>query len=168
MAVDEALLRSLTPWRNSAAVVLGIGNVLKGDDGIGPHVCERLTGSASVKVIDGGVAPENHLQPILDTAAEVLIVVDAADFGGRPGEVRLLSGERIREFAFCTHALSLHLLLRILQAERDLHVLFIGVQPECTTLGSCLSPAARRALDSLVETLTRFFAPQTERGNDSE
>ncbi len=78
-------------------LVLGLGNRLLTDDGVGLHViaalpCEsaRRRG-ASIVVLDGGTLGLALLPEIESAAA--LIVVDAANFGGAPGEVRVFDAE---------------------------------------------------------------------------
>ena len=76
-------------------LVLGLGNTLLTDDAIGLHVIaalERDVGSAaSVVILDGGTLGLSLLPEI--EAATALIVVDAASFGGAPGEVRVFDKE---------------------------------------------------------------------------
>ena len=72
----------------SATLVLGIGNPLLGDDGFGVEVIARLRGERSwpqVELLDGGTAGL-YLLPHLEGRAHIL-VVDAIDFGGRPGQI---------------------------------------------------------------------------------
>src|SRR5271165_1690726 len=74
-------------------LVLGVGNILLKDDGIGPHVIAALDrkiawpNGASVDLRDGGTLGLVLLPEI--EAATALIVVDAANFGGAPGEVKV-------------------------------------------------------------------------------
>jgi hydrogenase 3 maturation protease len=159
MGVDPQLWESLTPWRGSKVVILGVGNPLKGDDAAGPLACERLSGHVSATVIDAGAVPENYIGRVLQAAPEVLFIVDAVDFGGPPGQIRVCLPDEIREFAFSTHALSLHLLIDLIRREKTLEVYMIGVQAGTTRLGDCLSPAVEEAVGTLVDTLTQFFRP---------
>ena len=62
--IDPRLHERLDELCGSRTVVLGVGNTLKGDDGVGPLVCERLAGKISATVIDAGTVPENHIGPI--------------------------------------------------------------------------------------------------------
>lgn len=70
-------------------VVLGLGNVLCGDDGFGPLVIERLLELGqypeNVKIMDGGVQGQ-ALYWIVEEA-DRLLLVDAVDFGLDPGEM---------------------------------------------------------------------------------
>jgi hydrogenase 3 maturation protease len=159
MAADRQLLESLSPWRGSKAVILGVGNTLRGDDGAGPMVCERLSGRVSANVIDAGAAPENYIRPILESSPDVLLIVDAVDFGGRPGEIRLFAPGQLRQFAFSTHALSLHLLIDVIGREKDLEACLVGMQADKIALGDSLSPAMREAVETVADTLVLLFPP---------
>lgn len=77
-------------------LVLGVGNTLLSDDGIGVHVIETLRQNAEpceqprVAYRDGGTLGLSLLPEIED--ARAVIVVDAADIGADPGTVRALEG----------------------------------------------------------------------------
>jgi hydrogenase 3 maturation protease len=159
MGIDRQLMESLAPWRDARVVILGIGNTLKGDDAAGPLVCERLSGKVPAKVIDAGAVPENYIGPILAAAPDALLIVDAVDFGGRPGQIRLCPLDEIHELTFSTHALSLHLSVDLIRRERPIEVCVIGVQADRMRFGDCLSPAVREATETLVDTLTRLWQP---------
>ena len=67
-------------------LVVGVGNVLLGDEGVGCHVAHALEELSlpDVKVIDGGTCPD-ALQ--LVEGADKLVIVDAVKGGGMPGQV---------------------------------------------------------------------------------
>jgi hydrogenase maturation protease len=80
--------RSAGPPRRT--VVLGLGNILLGDEGIGVHVVEELQrsgGLPGVELVDGGTAGFSLL-PYFDGAG-LVVIVDAADDGAPPGTVTL-------------------------------------------------------------------------------
>jgi hydrogenase 3 maturation protease len=157
MGADRQLSEFLETLCGSNVLILGVGNVLKADDAAGPLVCERLSGKISAKVIDAGKAPENHIRPILKAAPNTLLIVDAVDFGGQPGQMRLLGPEQIRKSGLSTHALSLHLFIDVLRREGDMDVHLIGIQAGHTRLGDPLSPAVERAIAMLVDTFCKQF-----------
>jgi len=159
MGVDRQLLESLVQWRDSKVVILGVGNTLKGDDAAGPLVCECLSGRVPARVIDAGTAPENYIRPVLEVSPDVLLIVDAVDFGGCPGQIRVCAPDQVHRFAFSTHALSLHLSIDVIRREKKLEVYLIGIQATGTRLGDCLSPAMREAVETVVDTLTALFRP---------
>ncbi len=82
-----------TATENSPAIlVLGIGNLLRRDEGFGVHVVRRLercyTPSANVTLLDGGTAGVTLLDAILGCAR--LVVVDVARMGAPPGTLARL------------------------------------------------------------------------------
>lgn len=71
------------------ALVLGIGNILCGDDGAGCRAAEYLYVTRrfpdSVKIMDGGTLGQDLLGPISD--ADNVLLIDCVDFGAKPGEI---------------------------------------------------------------------------------
>lgn len=134
-------------------ILLGIGNVLRGDDGVGPYIASRLHASRW-KAIDAGTSPENFTSVIRREQPQLLVLVDAALMGCRPGEFRVIPPERIEEVAMSTHRLPFSLLISYLSpvAER---ILFIGIEPASIKDGEGLSPAVRKGADSLLGLLGR-------------
>lgn len=69
--------------------ILGVGNVLLGDEGVGPHVAALLAERGLppwAEAVDCGAGGWALLDVM--RGAQTVYLVDAADFGGRPGEVR--------------------------------------------------------------------------------
>ncbi|MBJ7402142.1 MAG: HyaD/HybD family hydrogenase maturation endopeptidase [Bradyrhizobium sp.] len=82
-----------------AVTILGIGNTLLGDDGVGVHVVRHLQGLAAdgkVGLVDGGTLSFNLLPTI--EATDRLIVVDAAMIGDEAGTVDCLVGASLDAF----------------------------------------------------------------------
>lgn len=81
-------------------LILGIGNTLLTDEGVGIHVLQALepdlAGSTNVTLLDGGTLSFTLAGPIED--AESLIVVDAANIKGAPGTWKLFSGDEMDAF----------------------------------------------------------------------
>ncbi|MGD9089902.1 MAG: hydrogenase maturation protease, partial [Desulfobacterales bacterium] len=78
--------------RQKQILVLGVGNILLKDDGIGVRIVEKLQQeyafSPNVRLLDGGTLGLRLLEPI--TGADVLIVVDAIISGQPPGTIERL------------------------------------------------------------------------------
>ena len=164
MGTDQQLLRQLNKLRNSATVIVGIGNLLKGDDGVGPLVCEQLAGKTSAELIDAGTVPENYIQPIIKKAPRNLLVIDAIDFGAPAGTIRIFEPEQLNSYALSTHTLSPRLFvdmvcqnLRRDPALREPDVYFVGIQPAQTQLGESVSPQVSQAVQQLSKILAEIF-----------
>src|SRR4030042_5124329 len=106
MGTGQQILQQLNQLRGSKTLIVGIGNTLKGDDGAGPLVCERLTGKICIEVIDAGTVPENYIQTIIKKAPQNLLIIDAIDFGASPGTIDIFRPEQLGSFVLSQHTLS--------------------------------------------------------------
>ncbi|UCF10802.1 MAG: hydrogenase 3 maturation endopeptidase HyCI [Candidatus Bipolaricaulota bacterium] len=132
-------------------MLLGVGNRLRGDDGVGPEVVERLAGSDWLTV-DAGSAPENVTGRVAREAPDLLVIVDAAEMGLSPGTLRRLPDDDAPRMLASTHGLPLSFLLERLRSAAG-EIVLIGVQPSSVALGEGLSPRVGRAADELVGAL---------------
>ncbi|MBN2019167.1 MAG: hydrogenase 3 maturation endopeptidase HyCI [Sedimentisphaerales bacterium] len=132
-------------------VIVGIGNVLKGDDGAGPRVCQILKDEISTEVIDAGSTPENYIAKIVQMLPKKLLIIDAIDFGSPPGTVRIFDIQDLDKFSFSTHCLSPHLFVEVIQSEIDADVIFIGIQPAHLQFGCGLSKQVAGASAALAD-----------------
>jgi hydrogenase 3 maturation protease len=89
-----------------------------------------------------------------------VILIDAADFGGVPGEARIFELSELEGIEITTHRPSLAVLGDYLRSETSAGIFVIGIQPLDREFGEGLSPAARRAsiivADELRTALNRF------------
>jgi hydrogenase maturation protease len=147
------------------AVVLGIGNMLMTDEGIGVHVVKALVQrydfSAEVEVIDGGTTGM-ELLPELEGAGH-LIVVDAILIGQPPASVVRLEGDQVPAFfktKLSPHQVGLSDVLAALafKSAAPGYVVLIGVQPVTLALGMELSPPVKARLDEVVDLVVAELA----------
>jgi len=157
MNTEQELLEQLDPLRDSATVIVGIGNTLKGDDAAGPLLCEQLAGKVSAEVIDAGTVPENYIQTIARKKPQTLLIVDAMDFGAEPGEIGLFKAEQLGSAAISTHTLSPRLFVDLIRRDVEIDVHFIGIQPVQTQLGKPVSAQVAEAIKRLSHILAGVF-----------
>ena len=138
-------------------VVLGLGNTLHSDDGIGPQAIERLRKDtrvpADVALIEGGTLGLELLTYIWDCS--YLLVLDAVDVGQPPGTLVRMSSQEVQALPSkgSVHQLGvadLLVALRVL-ATRTPEVVLLGVQPASTEWGTELSPAVAAVLPALAD-----------------
>jgi hydrogenase maturation protease len=139
-------------------VVLGLGNMLMADDGVGLAALARLEEEwflpRSVSLVDGGTWGMNLLHIV--EGAERLLIFDAIDIGGAPGSIVRLEGNDIPRFL--AHKLSPHqidlrevLALAELRGMLPTQVVALGIQPARVELSTTLSPAVEGQLGQLVQ-----------------
>ncbi len=144
--------------RNRNCLVLGLGNPLRGDDGVGPRVVAELLRRRipeGVEAVDGGIGGLDLLH--LLEGRKRAIIVDAAELGRRPGEfVRFTPEEAhlVQSLAsLSSHTAGLADALALARALGQTlpEIIIYGVQPERMDWGEGLSPAMEAALPQLVE-----------------
>ena len=161
MGTDENVIEQLKKLRSSKTAIVGIGNILKGDDGVGPLICQQLhSKQICAELIDAGTVPENYIQPIVRKAPQNLIVIDAIDFGAAPGTINIFKPEQLNSLVLSTHALSPHLFVDMIRKQIKTTVYFVGIQPAQTRLGQSVSAQVSRAVERLTCTLTEIFPPK--------
>lgn len=160
MGAGEQLFEQLNKLRGSKTVIVGIGNILKGDDGVGSLVCQQLQhAKVCAELIDASIVPENYIQPIIKKAPQNLLIIDAIDSGALPGTISIFKPEQLSSFVFSTHTLSPHLFVDLIQQEIDVDVYIVGIQPAQTQLGQSVSAQVSKAVQSLTNSLSKIFPP---------
>lgn len=146
-------------------LILGLGNILLRDEGVGVHAVNALASRYrlpdGVEALDGGTSGMD----LLDTVAERerLIVCDAIKSDTTPGTAVRLDGDGIAAF-FATrlspHQLGLSDLLANLElmGARPEHVSIIGIVPDDMSLGTELSAAGRVGMEKGIELLLEELA----------
>ncbi len=139
-------------------LVLGVGNLLLSDDGVGVHAVrrlqERLDLPREVQILDGGTLGLDLL-PYLEKVDQLLII-DAVDDGRPPGTLVRLAGDQVPAYLavkMSPHEIGLPDLLFAAQLREHYprEVVIWGVQPASTEVGLDLSPPVAAQLDTLVE-----------------
>ncbi len=160
----ESLASFLHPSFQARVVIIGIGNRLWGDDGVGPEFITKLkkkgesqeTGSnshAQQLFVDAGDSPEDWFIRILDLNPGVIVVADAVDLQAEPGSIAILEPEALPEsFSLSTHRLPLKSLLKLWEKSGS-ETFVLAIQPENLEFGHGLSPRVERSIDHLVELL---------------
>ncbi len=137
----------------SRKVVLGLGNLLSGDEGAGIHALAYLRSAigrhAQVEWIDGGILGLNLL-PLIRNCSH-LLVIDAADAGRPPGQLIEIDQDRLLIFhgvKLSEHQVTFQEVLGLAtmlgRAPERMHL--IGVQPACLEPGTKLSPPVAAAM----------------------
>ncbi|RKZ07617.1 hypothetical protein DRQ25_11155 [Candidatus Fermentibacteria bacterium] len=150
----QILKDKLASCLNGKVVYMGIGNILRGDDGIGPELVARLS-AKGLRTVDAGTAPENYIRPVARFEPDTVVLVDAVHLEREPGAVELLDRSEIMEnTGFTTHTLSPVLVMERLEDETGAVVLMLAIQPRTLEFGAPLSPEVVRLLDILPDLLT--------------
>lgn len=139
--------------------IVGIGNILRGDDGLGPELIRMLKGSFPQKgrflLLDTGEAPENYLEKIVQYQPDTILLVDALDFAESPGSMTIIDRSELQESGLSTHNASIKLTMNYLNSRAKCDVLLLGIQPANLEMGSSLSEPIKLALGRVEEDLLK-------------
>lgn len=133
------------------------------DEGVGIHAIEylfKLTWPDDIELIDGGTGGISILHIIEDR--KLAVIIDCADFGGFPGEIRILNPSdltRDENSQISLHATDLLTVLEMGKrtGNRAQSTIILGIQPKKIEMGMVLSPEVLATLKQIPEMLKRVF-----------
>lgn len=134
-------------------VVLTVGNSMMGDDGAGPLLAELMEANPidGWIVINGGSAPENVSYQVRELQPQCVVIVDAADIGLNPGEIRVIDPDYIAEmFIMSTHNMPLNFLIDQLKDDIP-DITFLGIQPDLVGFYYPMTEAVKNAVDEVYQ-----------------
>lgn len=129
--------------------LFGIGNTLRGDDGIGPFLIEKIKNSVNAVCINGENTPENYVGKIIQINPDTLIIIDAIHFNGEPGEYSIMKPIDLIDHGLTTHDISLVKLTEYIKMHIDTDIYILGVQPHQIGLGTSLSECMQKTINIL-------------------
>jgi len=135
--------------------VLGIGNTIRGDDGLGIFIVKSIVRHYTDKypqqnlninkevnkifdkviLINCGTVPENFTNVLKEEKPDKIVFIDAAVMGEKPGTVKLIDVRDIYRVGFSTHTLPLNVIVKYLTRYIDSEILIVGMEPEKLDFG---------------------------------
>ena len=145
-------------------LVMGVGNTLMQDDGVGIHVIDRLRERTdthpSLRLVDGGTIGLALLPEIED--ADALVVVDASELKAPPGTLQIFHNEEIdRQLSGKRRTVHEVALLDLLSAaairgRMPANRALVAIQPECTDWGDGCTDKVERSAEQACTEINRL------------
>lgn len=120
-------------------LILGVGNELKRDDGVGPFIVDNLDEKDNVICINAKTVPENFTGKIRKEQPSHVIIVDACLMGGEAGDIKIVDKDDFVNIGISTHSMSLSYFVNYLERDNDFKIIFVGIEPETMEFGEELS-----------------------------
>ncbi|MBN1316558.1 MAG: HyaD/HybD family hydrogenase maturation endopeptidase [Anaerolineales bacterium] len=139
-------------------LVIGVGNILLSDEGVGVRVAEKLAADFqfpdNVQILDGGTLGMD-LVCYLD-GVQNLLLIDAVETGREAGSLIRLEGDEVPSFLsvkISPHQVGIPdmLFAAKLTGVYPQNIVLLGVQPACMDVGLDLSPVVAGQVDTLVD-----------------
>jgi hydrogenase 3 maturation protease len=154
--VENALREFISGTKRIA--ILGIGNDLRTDDGLGPFIVSSLgIEDSDIMIENVGSVPEGFARPLTEFGAECVILIDAADMRKPPGHVELVTKDRIGGISISTHSMPLSFLMMYLEQQTGGKTILLGVQPKSIQFGEGLNPEIQTVAEWIISMLERIL-----------
>lgn len=159
MSLDQGL-REYFGTDERRVVIVGVGNPIRGDDAIGPRIIELLEKKPmkDVLLLNTESVPEAFTGKVEKFKPTHVLMVDAANFRGEPGETKLITGEQIGGQAISTHSLPLNIFITYIEKSLNVDVLLLGIQPMSIGLGEPMTEPLEAAAVSVSNTLYQILS----------
>ena len=138
-------------------IVLGIGNELKSDDGVGPYIISKLKQenieNKNLLFIDSKTVPENFTGKIKKEQPTHLIIVDACLMDLNSGDMKIVNKYEFKNIGISTHSMSLSFFVRYLEKDNNFNITFVGIEPETMEMGDKLTLNVEKAANDFINIL---------------
>ena len=142
-------------------MILGIGNEIKGDDGLGPIITKKSSAlfdkNKDIIVFDGGTVPENYTGLIRKENPTHIILVDAVDMKKEPGYIRVVEKEEIANYNISTHAMPISYLIKYIETTIGAQIILVGVQPKSMDFAEPVSKEVEKSVEEVVSTFDKVI-----------
>lgn len=135
-------------------VICGIGNPWRRDDGAGVAAARMLSNRFVTFLCE--TTPENFVDAICAEKPDTVIIIDSANFDGKPGEYRQLKPEEVENYTITTHIIPIPLIVKMIERCCH-HIIIYGIQFKDISFGEELSEEVRQGVQELVKEIKRTF-----------
>lgn len=130
---------------------------MRSDDGLGPYIAAGLKSSKRLKIIDAADKPQNIIDEVVSHRPSSVLIIDAADFKGAPGEIRFIESHEIPDSSLSTHSIPLRVIAGIISKDTGCQVKFLGIQPKNVSLGEEMSSEVIEAAKKIIKKIKKEF-----------
>jgi hydrogenase 3 maturation protease len=165
-ALQATLNRLTKAERPFRLTILGVGQELRGDDGVGLAVVRGLRPFAhpNLLLVEAAHAPENCTGQVRRFAPDLVLLVDAAQMDAPPGTIRWLDWRNCDGVSASTHTMPLSLLGEYFTAVLNCEVALIGIQPASLALTDTVSPEALAAASTVSQAIAALLTQHSSSG----
>jgi hydrogenase 3 maturation protease len=144
-------LNNLKSQKDKNILFVGIGNLLKMDDGVGVYIGKRIKNRGTVSSLVVEVSIENYIGKINNLNPDILILIDCVEMKSAAGTFKLLSLRNIQDLTFNTHNISLKRLSEFF----NMQVYVLGIQPEKIDFGENISYLVKKVADKIIHQINK-------------
>jgi hydrogenase 3 maturation protease len=152
--LTDEIKKTLNLTSNVKTLIITIGNRLRSDDSVALYIAEKINNLPPyITLINAENKPENIIDPAVSIMPLKTIIIDAADFNGTPGEIRIIPNQYIPDTTLSTHTFPLKVIVKILEEDTKSKVYFLGIQIKNASLGEKISKQVKDSAEEIIEYL---------------
>lgn len=156
MSFESQLRDFLTDYEK--LIILGVGNELKCDDGVGPYIIKKLQAEDiedmdKLLFINAETVPENFTGKLRKENPSHIIIVDACLMGGEPGDVKIVDKYDFANIGISTHSMSLSYFVKYLERDNNFKIIFVGIEPESMDYSEKLTENVEKSAYEFIDIL---------------
>jgi len=137
--------------------VMGVGNPLRRDDGVGVEIVKQLSYKVPehVRLFECGLVPEDFILDVEAFQPTHILIIDAAELNAEPGEATFFPPQKIGSATFSSHVVPLSLFVSMIKEATEARVAVLGIQPASTEFGEELTPNLRVTVKEVAEAISK-------------
>jgi hydrogenase maturation protease len=174
--MSKKLFEEKANTTNEDVMVIGLGNRLLGDEGLGLHIIDKLSQifmSSNVSIIDCGCDLFSVMSYI--NKPQKIIFIDAIRGGGKPGQIYRFDYSKlatVKDEMQSGHQIGTIVVLRLLKSVypvlADSEITVIGIEPKTLELGNNLSQEVKERIADVTRLVIEEISPQSSFWREGE
>ncbi|HYB93274.1 MAG TPA: hydrogenase maturation peptidase HycI [archaeon] len=156
------LINDLRGWFSNAqrVVIVGVGNPIRRDDGVGVEIVHSLKGKVSndILLIESETIPENFINQIIEFKPTHILIINAALMHLNPGTAKLVKSIEAPEESISTHGLPIQIFVQYLTKMTEANTAMLLIQPRDTGFGEGLTSELNKVKEKLAKNLFTIIA----------
>jgi hydrogenase 3 maturation protease len=144
-------LNKLLSQNDKKKLFVGIGNLLKMDDGAGVYISRKIKNRGTISALTVEASIENYIGKINSLNPDILVLIDCVDIKSPAGTFKLLTISKIQDLTFNTHNISLKRISEFF----SMPVFILGIQPEKIGFGENISYLVKNVADKIIKQINK-------------
>jgi hydrogenase maturation protease len=148
----SADLETLLLQKEKSILFVGVGNVLRSDDGVGVYISSRIKNTSVISSLTVEMSIENYIGKINSLNPDILVIIDCTDLKSTSVTHKLLFVKDIEDITFNTHNISFKQLSDFFK----MPVYILGIQPEKIGFGENISYLVKNVANKIIKQINKM------------
>jgi len=149
----DQIKEKIEAYKDKKILFFCIGNVIRGDDGVGEYIYHKLPERENIHSINAGNAPVNFIGKVETISPKAVFIIDctAGPEGTKPGTISFIESSQIYSSPIDTHSGLINEFIKLMKPSPDWYI--IGIQPLSFTDVNEISEEVKESADRLISLL---------------